>query len=130
MSSPLPKEYYYTETHEWVSFIDKRAFIGLTHYSTARMGLIIHIHPAARGMIQKGDTLCEIESSKVIIDIKSPLSGTIEEIHEKILTSPELITRDPYSSWIARIKLTDVGELKELFPLTEYESFVENLWKN
>lgn len=128
MSFLLPKEYYYTETHEWVSFIDNKAFIGLTHYSTARMGLIIHIHPATRGMIQKGDTLCEIESSKIIIDIKSPLSGTVEEIHEKILTSPELITKDPYSSWIVKLSPQDDSDSAELLTLPQYEFYIKNLW--
>jgi glycine cleavage system H protein len=126
----LPITYYYTENHEWISTDGGVGSIGITHYSTARMGLIIHIQPTRNPMVRKGGRLCEIESSKVILDIDSPLSGTIQEINQHILDSPELIIRDPYTSWIVRMKFTEQSELKELLTLTEYEDFVRNLWKN
>jgi glycine cleavage system H protein len=126
----LPVTYYYTKNHEWICMDDGVGSIGITHYSVARMGLIIHIHLPPNHMVRKGNRLCEIESSKVILDMECPLSGTIEEINQCVLDSPELITHDPYTSWIVRVRLTEPGELRELMTLIEYEDFIRELWKN
>ena len=130
MSYILPLTYYYTKNHEWICIDEGVGSIGITHYSVARMGLIIHIHPTSNHMVRKGSRLCEIESSKVILDMECPLSGTIEEINQCVLDSPELITRDPYTSWIVRVRSTDPRELEELMTHTEYADFVRELWKN
>jgi glycine cleavage system H protein len=129
MTFLLPHTYYYTEHHEWISLHDDTASIGLTHYSPACRGLVINIHLTSTGIIRKGSRVCEIESSKVILDIKSPLSGEIEEINQPVLDSPELVTQDPYSSWIVRMKFAEPGELGDLLTLAEYEDFLQTLWK-
>jgi glycine cleavage system H protein len=43
-----------------------------------------------------------------VLDLISPVSGTIQKVNEKLNQSPELANRDPYGEgWFAIIKLED-----------------------
>lgn len=67
-----------------------------------------------------------VESVKAASDIYSPVSGVIVEINEELEDSPELVNEEPYEGgWIARIKLSDDGDLENLIPGDQYLESIE-----
>jgi glycine cleavage system H protein len=68
----------------------------------------------------------EIESSKSVFELISPVSGKVITINETLIEKPELINQNPYESgWIAEIGLTDFENDKEL--LIGFEPYFEIL---
>jgi glycine cleavage system H protein len=58
--------------------------------------------------IEQFDEIASFESTKTVLDLISPVSGTIQKVNEKLSQSPELANKDPYGEgWFAIIKLED-----------------------
>ena len=64
-----------------------------------------------------------MESVKAVSDVYSPVTGTVSEVNEALMDSPESINESPYDAWF--IKVSDVSETEELLSAEEYEKFVE-----
>ena len=73
----------------------------------------------------RGETFGEVESTKSVSDIYSPLSGTITERNEQLDKSPEIINSDPYGEgWLVALTLTDAGEADRLMDASAYREMV------
>lgn len=60
-------------------------------------------------IVQKGDPILNLEASKTVLEIESPLNATIVERNEALLTEPSLLnSAKSEENWI--VKLTDVDE--------------------
>ena len=71
--------------------------------------------------MRAGEVCGEVESTKSVSEIYSPLTGTITAVNSALDTTPELINQDPYNAgWIAEISLTESAT--ELLSSTEYET--------
>ena len=58
--------------------------------------------------IEQFDEIASFESIKSVLDLISPVSGTIQKVNGKLSQSPELANKDPYGEgWFAIIKLED-----------------------
>ena len=55
----------------------------------------------------------------------SPVSGTVAEINEELLDSPEKINEAPYDAWF--IKVSDFEEADDLMSADEYKTYLEGL---
>src|SRR3972149_5760212 len=74
----------------------------------------------------KGRTIGAIESVKAAADLYSPVSGTLKEINESLASAPELVNSDPYGAgWMARVELSDSGELDGLMDSAAYRKHCE-----
>ena len=120
----IPKELLYTEDHEWVKKLDNgNVWIGITEYAQDAMGEIVFAElPGIGDRLEKGATLCTVESVKAVSDVSSPVVGTIENVNEELEDTPELINQSPYDAWL--VELADV-ELGELLTPEQYEGILE-----
>lgn len=58
--------------------------------------------------VEQGGSVGVVELAKAIVSVKSPVRGTVLEVNERLVESPELVHRDPYGQgWLARVRLTD-----------------------
>ena len=65
-----------------------------------------------------------IESVKSASDILTPVSGKIIESNELLQEKPATINNSPEGEgWIARIQVSDRGEMKKLMSRDEYAEF-------
>jgi len=56
----------------------------------------------------------------------APVSGTVVEINEKLVDTPEIINEDPYGKgWIAVIEMDSPSEVDELMEVEDYEAYIE-----
>ena len=117
-----PKDLNYSKTHEWIKEENGVFVIGISDFAQHALGDIVFINlPAEGDDVVAGEAFGDVESVKAVSDVISPVSGTICEVNEDLVDSPELLNSDPYGSWIIKVK--DVGEKEELLGAADYETF-------
>ena len=117
-------ELKYTKSHEWVKEEGGTVTIGLTDYAQSELGDLVFVNlPEEDDEVTAGETFADVESVKAVSDVYSPVTGTVSEVNEALMDSPESINESPYDAWF--IKVSDVSETEELLSAEEYEKFVE-----
>ncbi len=123
----VPTDLFYTEDHEWVRVSDDdTAVVGITHFAQEQLGSIVFVElPEEGGDVAQGDPAGQVESTKSVSDIFSPLSGTVIEVNRSLVKSPELINTDPYEDgWLFKLRLEDPSEKDELLSPDDYHDHV------
>jgi glycine cleavage system H protein len=123
--SEIPEDLRYTADHEWAKLIDATTVrVGVTDYAQASLGdiVFVSVHEVG-GSVASGDTFGEVESTKSVSDLYSPLTGTVSARNEALDTNPELLNTDPYGAgWIAEIEVADTGDLESLLDDAAYRT--------
>lgn len=121
----VPKELLYTKSHEWVKKLDDGSvLVGLSDKAQSDLGDLVFVNlPAVGDSFAAEATLCDVESVKAVSDVYAPVNGTVTEVNEILLDTPEAINKDPYGTWIA--KLTDVSGLEDLLDADAYIAVCE-----
>jgi glycine cleavage system H protein len=109
----VAKDRLYTEDGVWVLLIQAGATplvrLGVTDFFQQHNGDVAfaNVRPSET-RLAPGDEFAEIETMKVTVGLPSPLSGTIAEVNEALVRTPELINQDPYDKgWLAAIAAED-----------------------
>ena len=124
----FPSDLKYTESDEWIRLEGKLATVGVTDYAQSQLSDLVffEITAAVGDKVSKRQTIGAIESVKAAADLYSPVSGTLKEINESLASAPELANSDPYGvGWMARIELSDPGELDGLMDSAAYQKHCE-----
>ncbi len=118
-----PKELKYAKTHEWVRFTSEtECEVGLSDFAQDALGDLVFVNlPEVGAEAVQGETICDVESVKAVSDVYAPVSGTVTEVNEELLDSPEKINEDPYGAWLFR--LSDVSCPEELLDAEAYDKF-------
>ena len=116
--------YQFSRSHEWVKEEDGLAIVGITDFAQNALGDVVFINlPEVGDEVTAGDPFGDVESVKAVSDLVSPVTGTVAEINEELLDSPELLNSAPYETWI--IKVENVTETEELLSAAAYDAFCE-----
>ncbi len=122
----VPKNLYYTDTHEWVKVDGDKALIGITDFAQNELGEIVFVElPEESDPVEKGEEFSAVESTKAASEIMSPVSGVIVEVNNELEEAPELLNEDPYKYWIVKIELEDESELETLKDADAYQKLIE-----
>jgi len=115
-------ELKYTTEHEWIESIDSVATIGITAYAADKLGDVVYVDlPAVGTVVDEGRVIGEIESTKSVGELYAPVSGTITEINDAVVDSPELVNSDPLGGgWLVKVAY---DELPSLLGYAEYRAF-------
>jgi glycine cleavage system H protein len=118
----------FSEDHIWVLEMGETARLGLSEYAQEQLGEIISVTHSEKGrFIEPGDTIGELESQKTVVEILSPITGTVKAVNENVVEDPSLINVDPYGKgWLVEIEVNDPEEIERLLNHEEYETFVED----
>ena len=122
----VPEECTYTKEHEWVYHEGGVVVIGISEYAATELGDIVYIElPESGSNVKQMDPIGTIEAVTTVAELFSPVSGEIVEVNEAIIEHPEIINRDPFEEgWFIKIRITDPGELDNLFTFEEYTEFL------
>jgi glycine cleavage system H protein len=122
--SQIPAELQYTKEHEWVAPTSTAGTIrmGITDFAQGALGDIVYVQMPKVGEAVVADKVCgEVESTKSVSEIFSPVTGTIVTINEALANTPELVNSDPYGAgWLAEISIS--GEPSALLSAAEYSA--------
>ncbi|KAF0988437.1 hypothetical protein HZS_3056, partial [Henneguya salminicola] len=120
--SVLLNDRFFTKEHEWISYTDNEATVGLTDHAQLSIGEIIFINiEKVDKDVNKNDAVGVIESSKAAIDIYAPVSGHILEMNPQLAKYPTLLNQDPYGKgWVFKMKLHNNIELKDFMLHEDY----------
>ncbi|NOY54868.1 MAG: glycine cleavage system protein GcvH [Actinobacteria bacterium] len=113
----------YTEDHEWIlQEPDGKIRIGISDFAQDALGDVVYVDlPDVGTTYAKGDSLCELESTKSVSDVFAPISGTVVAVNVTLADHPELINADPYGQgWIALMQPTDAAEAATLLDAAAY----------
>jgi glycine cleavage system H protein len=105
--SNIPDSLRYTKEHEWVAETST-AFVlrvGITDYAQSALGDIVYVQLPKIGQAVTADKVCgEVESTKSVSEIFSPVTGKVTSINPDLNTAPETINTDPYGAgWLFEI---------------------------
>ncbi|HTP59167.1 MAG TPA: glycine cleavage system protein GcvH [Spirochaetia bacterium] len=119
----------YSKTHEWVRMDGAEAVVGISDYAQDKLSDVVFTDlPAVGKELKKETTFMVIESVKAAEDVFAPVSGTVVSRNEKLVTSPELVNKDPFGEgWLVRVRLSNTAELDSLMDPAAYKKFVGTL---
>lgn len=118
-----PTNLKYTKEHEWVLIEGDIAIVGITQYAADALGEIVFVDlPKVGAKTEYMKIFGEVESTKSVSELYSPISGEVTEINGNLSGAPESVNSDPFGTgWLIKVKFS---EIPELMSSTEYDALV------
>jgi glycine cleavage system H protein len=113
----------YSEEHEWLAREDGNVVsIGISAVATDALGDIVYVDlPEVGSTIDVGSVVGELESTKSVSDVYSPVSGEVIAVNPELEGSEELINSDPYGEgWLFKVRLGDGDPTEGLLSAEQY----------
>ena len=118
----VPEQLRYTPTHEWCRMDGQIVVIGLTDHGVAPVGNIIYVElPEAGDDVLHEVPFGEIEGTRGVKDLVSPFDGVVEAVNSAVVLKPEVLMKEPYESWLIRLKPDSPASFENLLSATDYE---------
>jgi glycine cleavage system H protein len=123
----FPEDLRYTKEHEWVRLDGTRARVGITDYAQDALGDVVYVDlPEIGARVEADRPLGEVESTKSVSDVFTPVSGAIAERNPLVDEHPELVNEQPYGDgWLVTIDVDDPGAFDALMDAAAYRAMVE-----
>ena len=107
-------EMKYSAEHEWIAADgDGPSAIGVSVVAAEALGDIVYVDlPEVGTTVTAGETCGEIESTKSVSDLYSPVTGVVTEINDAVVSDPAVINSDPYGAGcLFKVTVTEEGPL-------------------
>jgi glycine cleavage system H protein len=123
----FPDDLRYTQEHEWVRVDGNIARIGITDYAQDALGDVVYVDlPEVGTAVAAMASCCEVESTKSVSEIFSPVSGTVAEVNTDLSDTPQMVNEDPYGKgWIFAVEMSDAAEVGALMDAAAYQAFLD-----
>jgi glycine cleavage system H protein len=119
-----PQQLRYSKEHEWLSGAeDGVSTVGITEHAANALGDVVYVQlPEVGDTVTAGETCGELESTKSVSDLYSPVTGEITEINQDVVDDPALVNTAPFEGgWLFRVRVAD--EPADLLSADEYTEF-------
>ncbi len=122
-----PEDLRYSTEHEWVRVDGEIARIGITDFAQDSLGDIVFVELPGVGVeVVAGASVSEIESTKSVSEVYSPVSGVVRGVNTTLGDQPELVNQDPYGrGYLFEVELSDPSQLDGLLDAAGYRALVE-----
>ncbi len=122
----VPADRRYTKDHEWALLEGGRVKIGITEYAQDALGDVVFVQlPAVGTVVEAGGACSEVESTKSVSDIYSPVAGTVVEVNAELAEAPQRLNEDPYGAgWICMIEPAGAATLDDLLDADAYSTLI------
>lgn len=120
-----PADLRYTADHEWVQDRgDGVVRVGITAFAQDALGDVVYVSlPALGDTVDAGAPCGEVESTKSVSDLFSPVDGEVLAVNQSLDGSPELVNSDPYGEgWMFELKVADDSWAGSLLTAEAYEA--------
>ena len=126
-------ELHYTAEHEWIAIHDSVASVGITDHAQRALGDVVFVSaPAAGSRVTAGEPCGEVESTKSVSDLYSPVDGEVVEVNSELEDDPSLVNAEPYvAGWLFRVRVAQDGNgdpalPTDLLSAAEYEELTKS----
>lgn len=119
-----PQQLRYSKEHEWLSAAeDGVSTVGITEYAANALGDVVFAQlPEVGDTVTAGETCGELESTKSVSDLYSPVSGEVTETNQNVVDDPSLVNTAPFEGgWLFKVRVS--GEQDNLLSAAEYADF-------
>jgi glycine cleavage system H protein len=88
--------------------------------------------PAVGSAVSAGEPCGEVESTKSVSDLYSPVDGEVTEVNEELDDDPGLVNAEPYGAgWMFRVRVAAGSDGQAALPpgllsATEYEELTKS----
>ncbi|MFB7129746.1 glycine cleavage system protein GcvH [Kitasatospora xanthocidica] len=109
-----PQHLQYTKEHEWLTAaVDGVSTIGITKHAADALGDIVYVQlPEVGETVTAGETCGELESTKSVSDLFSPVTGEVTEVNPDVLDNNALVNSDPFEGgWLFKVRVEATDEL-------------------
>ncbi|MGH2654914.1 MAG: glycine cleavage system protein GcvH [Actinomycetota bacterium] len=123
-----PEKLRYTKEHEWaVAEGDGTVRVGITDFAQDALGDVVYVDlPEEGAEVREGEPFGEVESTKSVSDLFSPVTGRVVGRNAALVETPELVNRDPYGEgWMVVIEPSEPAQLDRLMDAAAYRRMVE-----
>jgi glycine cleavage system H protein len=120
-----PEQLRYSKEHEWLSSAeDGVATVGITEHAAHALGDVVFVDlPKVGDAVAAGETCGELESTKSVSDLYSPVSGEVVEVNQDAVDDPSLVNTSPFENgWLFKVRVSDVPA--DLLSAAEYDAFI------
>lgn len=123
----VPEELRYSTDHEWARTESGGVRVGITDYAQDALGDVVYVDlPEVGRTVGAGDSMGEVESTKSVSDVYSPVAGTVVEINADLADAPERLNDDPYGDgWICVVEPSDPAAVEGLLDAAAYRALIE-----
>jgi glycine cleavage system H protein len=123
----FPEDLRYTKEHEWARREGSRIRVGITDFAQDALGDVVYVDiPEVGASVQASTPFGEVESTKSVSDVYSPVSGTVAERNPLVDDRPELVNEQPYGDgWLIVVEGSADDALDLLMDAAAYRTFVE-----
>ena len=128
-----PDDRRYTDQHEWALVRGTEGAgtvvrVGITDHAQDALGDIVFVQlPEVGSEVEPGNPIGEVESTKSVSDVYSPVTGVVAAVNETLADAPETVNSDPYGAgWLVEIRVPgDAADpTADLLDAAAYEAVV------
>ena len=122
-----PDDVRYTKEHEWARVEGNVVRVGITDFAQDALGDVVYVDlPDVGTEVHAGQAFAEVESTKSVSDVFSPIEGSIVERNPLIDEHSELVNEQPYGDgWLVLLQPVDLAAVEGLLDAAAYRAFVE-----
>ncbi|WP_328300919.1 glycine cleavage system protein GcvH [Streptomyces sp. NBC_00435] len=116
-----PQQLRYSKEHEWLSDAEGGvSTVGITEFAANALGDVVYAQlPEVGHTVTAGDTCGELESTKSVSDLYSPVTGEVIEFNQDVVDDPSLVNSAPFEGgWLFKVRVTE--EPADLLSADEY----------
>src|SRR6476646_1891787 len=124
MSSKVPADLKFANSHEWARVNGDVAIVGISDHAQHELTDVVFVEvPQVGRKLKAGEAAAVVESVKTASDVYSPVSGEVIESNKALGDKPDLVNSDPYGQgWFFKVKLANPAELEKLLSPADYSS--------
>ncbi len=123
-----PDGLMFSQEHEWIAgdvAPQSEVTVGITAYAAAALGDVVYVEaPQVGEDVVAGEVCGELESTKAVSELYSPVNGKVTAVNQAVVDAPELINDDTYGEgWIFKVAISSPS--KDLLNSEQYVAITE-----
>jgi len=106
----VPDDLRYSAEHEWVDgeiAVGGEVTVGITEHAADALGDIVYVEaPSVGAAVTAGEVCGELESTKAVSELYSPVTGTVTATNDELASAPDNVNKDPFGTgWIFKVQI-------------------------
>ena len=124
-----PSDLRYTKEHEWVR-VESGGLctVGITAFAVESLGDIVYLElPDVGDQLTQEAQFGEVESVKAVSELYAPVTGSVAEVNQGVVDTPEVVNESPYGDgWLLKVAMDDASEADNLMTAEEYDRLLSS----